>query len=58
MENVFQGKKTNMLFATNMEKVIMDSDYYNFPLEIRKVILEIFKKILSEGQEQGNYSFK
>ena len=47
------GDKTNMLFATNMEKVIMDSDYYNFPLEIRKVILEIFKKILSEGLEQG-----
>jgi hypothetical protein len=47
------GDKTNMLFATNMEKVIMESDYYNFPLQVRNIILDVFKKILSNGIDQG-----
>ena len=42
-----------MLFATNMEKVIMESDYYNFPLQVRNIILDVFKKILSNGIYQG-----
>ena len=47
------GDKTNMLYATNMEKVIMESDYYNFSLEVRNIILDVFKKILSNGIDQG-----
>jgi len=47
------GDKTNMLLATNMEKVIMESDYYNFPLPIRKILLEIFKGIISNGVDRG-----
>jgi hypothetical protein len=47
------GDKTNMLLETNMEKVIMESDYYNFPLSIRKILLEMFKDIISNGIDRG-----
>ena len=47
------GDKTNMLLATNMEKVIMESDYYNFTLPIRKILLEAFKGIISNGVDRG-----
>ena len=46
-----------LLLNSNMAYVIMESDYYNYPIEIREQILNTFTESITQEPEYRDYSY-
>ena len=48
---------SKLLLNSNMAYVIMESDYYNYPIEIREQILNTFTESITQEPEYRDYSY-
>ena len=48
---------SELLLNSNMAYVIMESDYYNYPIEIREQILNTFTESITQEPEYRDYSY-